>query len=94
MACDGDTSKTCPVEHWCVCQLAFSSYIENAGGCDKIQDVVCSATNMQALKAYEAQAPGSSKIANALACLKQKCSISADKGSVGTSSNSQVRPDL
>lgn len=93
MACDGDASNTCPVKHWCVCQWAFSSYIENAGGCDKIQSIVCGATNMQALKAYEAQAAGSAKIANALSCLKKKCGID-DNGTAGGGNGSEVRSGL
>merc|ERR1719182_424154 len=28
MSCDGDPSRQCPVQHWCVCQWAFSSYLE------------------------------------------------------------------
>merc|ERR1712124_208794 len=55
MECDGNPSQTCPVEHWCVCQWAFASYIERAGGCDKIQSIVCEATNMAALDAYREQ---------------------------------------
>merc|ERR1711965_284394 len=43
MACDGSPSQMCPVEHWCVCQWAFASYLERAGGCDKIRNVVCEA---------------------------------------------------
>merc|ERR1719230_2304170 len=50
MACDGHAGR-CPVEHWCVCQWAFARYLQNAGGCDKIQNIVCEATNMVALKA-------------------------------------------
>merc|ERR1711975_139643 len=64
--------------HWCVCQWAFTGYIHEAGGCDKIQTVVCDAVNMEALKAYEkGAASGASadggKVSAALACLKQKC---------------------
>ena len=81
MTCDtsagGLTGNTCPVEHWCVCQWAFASYLERAGGCDKIQKVVCEATNMVALKAYREQAAGSQRIANALQCLEQKCGVAA-----------------
>merc|ERR1719163_2260680 len=75
MGCDGSAGK-CPVKNWCVCQWAFASYLERAGGCDKIQKVVCEATNMVALKAYREQAAGSQRIANALQCLQQKCGIS------------------
>merc|ERR1711908_250454 len=31
--------------NWCVCQWAFASHLQRAGGCDKIQNIVCDATN-------------------------------------------------
>merc|ERR1712118_458480 len=77
--CMGGKGK-CARKNWCVCQWAFTGYIHTAGGCDKIQDVVCDATNMEALKAYEkgaaknGHADGGS-IKDALACLKKKCNI-------------------
>merc|ERR1712078_745940 len=76
--CMEDRSKMCPRKHWCVCQWAFTGYIHEAGGCDKIQDVVCDAINMEALKAYKkGAAAGASadggKVQAALDCLKQKC---------------------
>lgn len=74
MQCDG-SAGACPVEHWCVCQWAFASYLERAGGCDRIQKVVCEATNMVALKHYREQAAHSPRIANALQCLEKKCGI-------------------
>lgn len=77
MACDG-SSGTCPVKHWCVCQWAFAAYIERAGGCDKIQKVVCASTNMVALNAYREEAKHSSGIANALKCLEKKCGITPE----------------
>lgn len=73
MPCDGDSSRRCPVQHWCVCQWAFASYIERAGGCDRIQDIICDATNMAALSAYRAGAAGSSQVAHALECLESRC---------------------
>ena len=75
MACDGDASRQCPVQHWCVCQWAFASYIEKAGGCDKIQTIVCEATEMHALTAYRAQAASNAHIAAALRCLESRCNI-------------------
>merc|ERR1719261_2263681 len=77
MACD-HSAGTCPIKHWCVCQWAFAAYIERAGGCDKIQKVVCEATNMVALKAYREQAKQSAGIAKALKCLEQKCGVSVE----------------
>merc|ERR1719409_1062729 len=75
MGCDGSAGK-CPVKNWCVCQWAFASYIQRAGGCDKIQKIVCSATNMVALTAYRAKAASDAHIKAALQCLESKCGIS------------------
>jgi len=71
MDCDG-SSGTCKVEHWCVCEWAFARYIQKAGGCDKIQKIVCDATNMKALTHYEAQ-QSRPDIKVALDCLKSRC---------------------
>ena len=76
MQCDGG-GGTCPVEHWCVCQWAFASYVERAGGCDAIQDIVCEATNLEAINAYRVQAPSSPSIATALQCIEQHCGIAS-----------------
>merc|ERR1711998_436442 len=38
MQCDGGPGQ-CKIKNWCVCQWAFASYIERAGGCDKIQQI-------------------------------------------------------
>ena len=65
----------CNVVCWCVCEWAFSSYIQKAGGCDKIAKIHCEATNMMALKHYEEQAGHSSDVKLALECLKQKCAV-------------------
>ena len=73
MACDGGRGEQCPVEHWCVCEWAFASYIERAGGCDRIRSIVCSATNMMALSHYREQASKSPRIQSALECLEQRC---------------------
>ena len=75
MACDGDAGSSCPVEKWCVCQWAFASYIEKAGGCDAIQDIKCGATNMEALSAYRTQAGSSPSVKRALECLEQRCGL-------------------
>lgn len=50
---------------------AFASYVENAGGCKYIQDIVCDATNMQVIKAY-ANDP---KYKKALDCLVNRCDL-------------------
>eukprot|EP00756_Hemistasia_phaeocysticola_P005182 Hpha_TRINITY_DN13209_c0_g2::TRINITY_DN13209_c0_g2_i1::g.154780::m.154780 len=63
----------CPVQQWCVCQWAFASYLQRAGGCDKIQDIVCEAVNEEALKAYQ-RSPDHTE---ALNCLKSRCNLNA-----------------
>merc|ERR1711874_374085 len=72
MPCDSQPGN-CPVEHWCVCEWAFASYIQRAGGCDQIQEIVCEATNMKALTHYEQKAESSPHIAYALDCLQSRC---------------------
>merc|ERR1711871_1176707 len=85
MGCDGSSGQ-CPVKHWCVCQWAFASYIQRAGGCDKIQKIVCEATNMVALRSYRSQAGSSSSIRAALECLETRCNISGNNVSTGNAS--------
>merc|ERR1719453_2506657 len=74
MDCMGQ-SGVCPIGNWCVCQWAFASYIQMAGGCDSIVNIVCDATNMAALKAYEEQSTSDAIIMTALQCLRQRCNI-------------------
>lgn len=90
MPCDGGAGGSCPVKQWCVCQWAFASYIKNAGGCDKIQKLVCESTDMAALEAYRRQAPSSPHIADALSCLESRCNLSA--GATISQESKQVRP--
>lgn len=75
MACDSggyaDDEDVCPVVNWCVCQWAFASYVENAGGCDYIQDIKCEAINVEAVKAYASQS--GRKYSNALECIESRC---------------------
>ena len=72
MQCDNGSGApgtgSCQVKNWCVCQWAFASYIERAGGCDMIQDIDCEATNMEALVAYRAQG-----MSEALSCFEKRC---------------------
>ncbi|KAL7553409.1 hypothetical protein ACHAWF_016694 [Thalassiosira exigua] len=75
MPCHEDESKSCAVGNWCVCQWAFASYLENAGGCDAIQDIQCDAINMKAMEAYKSDY---SKYGDALSCLYEKCLISQE----------------
>uniref|UniRef100_A0A7S4K584 Uncharacterized protein n=1 Tax=Odontella aurita TaxID=265563 RepID=A0A7S4K584_9STRA len=79
--CHDDADQNCPIWNWCVCQWAFASYLENAGGCDYVQDVVCDAINMEAVEAYRRQSQ--SKYANALRCIEERCNIQAGRFSLG-----------
>mmetsp|Transcript_97994 Transcript_97994/g.277152 ORF Transcript_97994/g.277152 Transcript_97994/m.277152 type:complete len:175 (-) Transcript_97994:30-554(-) len=72
MPCMGQ-SGDCAIGNWCVCQWAFADYIQEAGGCDAITDVVCDSTNMVAMRAYEESSEPDHQAA--LACLKQKCNL-------------------
>jgi len=78
--CTEDKTKACPIEHWCVCEWAFSSYLQEAGGCNQSADVICDATNQNALLHYEGAIAGGGeageKAQNALNCLKSKCNLS------------------
>lgn len=76
MACHDEPRKTCQIQNWCVCQWAFASYVERAGGCDKIQSLKCKAINEQAILAYEKAAVSNPRYANALSCLKERCRLS------------------
>lgn len=78
MPCSEDSNEDCEIQHWCVCQWAFASYIEKAGGCDMIQDIVCEAINMEAFKAYKTELSKryESKIQNAVDCLENRCGYS------------------
>ena len=73
MLCNNGKGK-CPVKNWCICQWAFADYIKNAGGCDKINDIHCDSTNMEALVAYQNNS-SDPKIASALNCLRKKCNL-------------------
>ena len=71
------SSSSCSIQHWCVCQWAFASYMEAAGGCNAIQDVVCAAVNEQALIAYQQQSNlnNNNKYQRALECLVERCGL-------------------
>lgn len=71
MPCHQDANKYCQVKNWCVCQWAFASYINNAGGCNKIQDIVCESINLEALLAYKSNPSYST----ALQCLIDRCGL-------------------
>lgn len=70
---DPQDEATCAIENWCVCQWAFASYIQKAGGCDQIQDIQCNAINMEALRAYQS----TNGYQQALQCLVERCNLSS-----------------
>ena len=74
MACHENRNKACPVQDWCVCQWAFASYIQKAGGCNAIQDIVCEAINIQAMIAYGQQLSDPT-YKEAYDCIRTKCGI-------------------
>lgn len=85
-----DDSNQCPVQNWCVCQWAFASYIQNAGGCDNVQDIVCEAINEEAIIAYKQQSD-QAKFQEALECIADRCGISIEGIRVRASSYSLQR---
>jgi len=72
MECMGQAGQ-CPIGNWCVCQWAFATYIQMAGGCDAIVELECEATNLAAVKAYEKVEAEDAQIEEALECIKKKC---------------------
>ena len=68
--CGGQAGQ-CPIQNWCVCQWAFAAYLERAGGCDKVDTVVCAATNKVAVEAYSRSTRPADQAA--LACIRKKC---------------------
>lgn len=75
MPCHEDVNEACAIQNWCVCQWAFASYIAKAGGCDEIQDIQCSAVNIQAIWAYREAANHKQSYQDALDCLVSRCSL-------------------
>lgn len=73
--CHDQESGICPIQHWCVCEWAFESYLETAGGCDQIAEIVCESTNHKAILHYEEAIAhkGDKKAEAALACLEERC---------------------
>merc|ERR1719491_202262 len=79
MACHEDSHQSdCPVVDWCVCQWAFSEYVNAAGGCDKIQQLKCESTNLEAVLAYNQVHLTRPDIQTALECLVAKCDLDID----------------
>lgn len=84
MPCDGNLDETCPVENWCVCQWAFASYLQKAGGCDMIQDIVCESINLEAVLAY--RRTSGSEYETALNCLVSRCGLDLSESYMQASS--------
>ena len=74
MPCHDNKEEYCQVQNWCVCQWAFASYIQSAGGCDQIQEIVCESINLEAVKAYKKK-QSYEKYADALSCLVDRCGL-------------------
>lgn len=80
--CHGSKEKNCEVKNWCVCQWAFAAYIENAGGCENIHDLVCEAINIEAYKTFKGILDSDedlgdvSHIEVALNCIESRCDSS------------------
>jgi len=71
----------CAVQHWCVCQWEFASYLQSAGGCEHIKTIVCEATNIEAYLAYrKPESAADPHIAEALRCLEQQCGLPSGDG--------------
>lgn len=75
MLCHDDSSSNCQIQNWCVCQWAFAGYVQNAGGCEKILDIVCESINLEAIKAYIKMRDHSAAYADALDCIAERCSL-------------------
>ena len=63
------------MQNWRVCQWAFDSYLEAAGGCNAIQDIICKSINAEAVKVYIGQKSAAEKYSNALACIVERCGV-------------------
>ena len=79
LPCTEDPTRDCPVEHWCINEVAFASYVDYVGGCEKIGKILCEATNREAIDQYEIQLLEGQEetekelVLAALECLKFKC---------------------
>lgn len=79
----------CKIGNWCVCQWAFSNYLERAGGCDAIVDLVCGATHKEAFDAYTRSGKRAHK--EALECIKRRCGFYDEKPQVNSTSENSIR---
>ena len=74
--CHDDPHANCPIAHWCVCEWAFQGYLNKAGGCDQIGNVVCESTNQKVIMDYQAAIAKGDKDAKVpLDCLREKCNL-------------------
>lgn len=87
LPCVENRQKTCPIKNWCVCQWAFSKYIQKAGGCDRINDIVCEATNMAAYEHYRRRILDSTEFRDAFKCLESRCNIEKTKSFASNGNN-------
>jgi hypothetical protein len=64
----------CGIQNWCVCQWAFASYLQKAGGCDMVQSIVCDSINLEAVLAYK-ELTSQSQYNTALQCIVDRCGL-------------------
>ena len=75
--CHHDPHQECSVQNWCVDAESLAEFIHKAGGCDKIGELNCEATNEKVLAHYEEEVlngeDSDRKLEIALDCIKQRC---------------------
>ena len=87
MACHGDSASRCDVEHWCVCQWAFASYITNAGGATRFRTRVRGDEHGRVDEVPRA-GRAVAEHATALECLESRRGLSEEANAARSSSRS------
>ena len=94
LPCSDDLKSLCPIQNWCISQWDFLSYIEERGGCEMIEDIVCDAINIDAYEAYKRimaskviKKESKVKTQNAIDCLEFRCGYSEAMRSIEESLN-------
>ena len=74
--CHRNEHVECSVQNWCVGVTSFADFIHEAGGCDKVGEISCEATNEAGVEAYHAhmkEGDPDKRFEAALACIQQRC---------------------
>ena len=75
--CHRNPHVECSVANWCVGITDFADFIHEAGGCDKVGQLSCEATNEQVVIAYKdhmrEEGDPDQRFKAALACIQQRC---------------------